>query len=222
VTRALRALSSAYVQRRHKVASGSTLDSKGKRAAFALFYGPLHFMGAARAVRALGADAPPPKSILDVGCGTGVAGAAWALAAGGTPDVIGIDRHPWAVGEAWRTYADLRVHGQARVGNLARLPMIRHAAVAAFVLNELPDPLRVQVENQLFAAAAQGARILVIEPIARSVVPWWDATARRVISSGGRADEWRFSVDLPPMLRLFDKAAGLNHREVKVRTLFFG
>ena len=44
VTRALRALSSAYVERRHKVASGSALDSAGKRAAFALYYGPLHFI----------------------------------------------------------------------------------------------------------------------------------------------------------------------------------
>ena len=31
VTRALRALSSAYVERRHKVSAGATLDSAGKR-----------------------------------------------------------------------------------------------------------------------------------------------------------------------------------------------
>ena len=53
VTRALRALSSAYVQRRHKVASGSTLDSAGKRAAFALYYGPLHFIATAHVLQSL-------------------------------------------------------------------------------------------------------------------------------------------------------------------------
>src|SRR5688500_19653458 len=63
VTRALRALSSAYVQRRHKVAAGATLDSAGKRAAFALFYGPLHFLTVAHVVRALGAHEPSPPSI---------------------------------------------------------------------------------------------------------------------------------------------------------------
>ena len=60
VTRALRALSSAYVERRHKVASGATLDSAGKRAAFALFYGPLHFLTVAHVIRELAAAAPPP------------------------------------------------------------------------------------------------------------------------------------------------------------------
>src|SRR6188508_1987423 len=93
VTRALRALSSAYVERRHKVASGSTLDSAGKRAAFALYYAPLHFIATQLVVEALGAATTAPGSIVDIGCGTGAAGAAWALAAGATPSVIGIDRH---------------------------------------------------------------------------------------------------------------------------------
>src|SRR5213075_608111 len=48
VTRALRALSSAYVERRHRMARGGSLDSAGKRAAFALFYAPLHFLAVTR------------------------------------------------------------------------------------------------------------------------------------------------------------------------------
>ncbi len=44
VTRALRALSSCYVERRDKLASGGALDGAGKRAAFALFYGPQHYV----------------------------------------------------------------------------------------------------------------------------------------------------------------------------------
>ena len=84
----------------------------GKRAAFALFYAPLHFMAVTAVVQALGADAPPPASIVDLGCGTGVAGAAWALAAGGS---AAGDRHrPPPVGR--------------RGGALDLRPARRHAA----------------------------------------------------------------------------------------------
>src|ERR1700710_648880 len=44
VSRALRALSSTYVERRKKLAQGAALSGSGKRAAFALFYGPLHHL----------------------------------------------------------------------------------------------------------------------------------------------------------------------------------
>src|SRR4051794_23726869 len=44
VSRALRALSSAYVERRATLGSGAALSGAGKRAAFALFYAPLHFL----------------------------------------------------------------------------------------------------------------------------------------------------------------------------------
>ena len=224
VTRALRALSSAYVQRRHKVASGATLDSAGKRAAFALFYGPLHFLTTMHVVRALAAHDPPPASILDLGCGTGVAGAAWAMCAGGTPFVTGIDRHPWAVEEARWTYRALGLRGAAKAADLTRVPAVppRGAVVAAYALNELPPEARARVEAALLAAGANKSRVLIVEPIARSVTPWWDGMAARVVAAGGRADEWRFEVDLPPMLSLFDKAAGLNHRELTARTMFLG
>ena len=222
VTRALRALSSAYVERRHKVAAGATLDSAGKRAAFALFYGPLHFMTVTHVVRALGAGAPSPGTIVDLGCGTGVAGAAWAIEAGSTSIVSGVDRHPWAIEETRWTHRTLGLRGQARLGDLTRLPRISagDAVVAAYALNELTADARAGLETRLLAAAAQRVRVLVVEPIARGITPWWDATAARVIAAGGRADEWRFPVELPPMLRLFDKAAGLNHRDLTARTLY--
>ena len=221
VTRALRALSSAYVERRHKVASGATLDSAGKRAAFALYYGPLHFITVSEVVRALDTGVTP-ASIVDLGCGSGAAGAAWACASGGRAHVTGVDRHPWAVNEARWTYRHFRLAGTARQGDVTRVPPVRPGAavVAAYVLNEMPDAARARTEDQLFDAAARGARVLVLEPIARAVTPWWSETADRVRRAGGRADEWRFAVDLPPLLRLFDQAAGLRHRELKVRTLW--
>jgi hypothetical protein len=62
--------------------------------------------------------------------------------------------------------------------------------------------------------------VLVIEPIARTITPWWDETAARVRGAGGRADEWRFAVSLPPIVLKFAQAAGLGHREMRVRSLF--
>ena len=223
LTRALRALSSAYVERRHTVGRGGPLDSAGKRAAFALFYAPLHFLTATYVIQGLHeAVTPAPSSVLDVGCGTGAAGAAWAVACGGTPPVTGIDRHPWAVDEARSTYRMLRLKGSARQGDAGRLPRLDRgsAAIAAYVLNELPADTRTRVLEQLFAAGAQGVRVLILEPIARAVAPWWDDAASQAAQQGGRADEWRFRASLPPLLQTLDKAAGLDHRELTVRSIW--
>jgi SAM-dependent methyltransferase len=228
VTRALRALSAAYVERRRQSAPQrgqhvhGALDSAGKRAAFALFYAPLHFIAVNEVVRVGRGSAPPPKTIFDLGCGTGAAGAAWALASQPAPAVIGIDRHPWAVDEAQWTYQQLGVRGRARQGDVTKMPAWRRgdAFVAAYVLNELPDAARARLEDRLIDNAAHGGRVLVIEPIARAIAPWWDDLAARVARVGGRADEWRLAIDLPPLLQKFDRAAGLNHRELTFRSLF--
>ena len=226
VTRALRALSSAYVERRHTSTDAvdrkvrGTLDSAGKRAAFALFYAPLHFIAVARAITSM--HAGTIASILDLGCGTGAAGAAWALASASSPSITGIDQHRWAIQEARWTYGQFALRGRARIGDIARLPPARSgdAIVAAYVLNELADSTRRALEDRLLAAADHGARVLVVEPISRAITPWWTETATRVVDHGGRADEWRIAIDLPPLLKTLDHAAGLDHRELTFRTFF--
>src|SRR5437773_8638199 len=75
VARALRALSSAYVERRRTLAEGSALSGAGKRAAFALFYGPLHYLLVREIAGALGPHPADAKTLVDLGCGTGAAGA---------------------------------------------------------------------------------------------------------------------------------------------------
>jgi SAM-dependent methyltransferase len=223
VTRALRALSSAYVERRHTVSRGGPLDSAGKRAAFALFYAPLHFLTCMHVLRALDHPvAAAPSGVFDIGCGTGAAGAAWAIARGGALPVTGIDRHPWAVDETRWTYRTLELKGSARQGDLARLPRLHRgsAVIAAYVLNEVPADVRKRVLQHLIAAAHGGVRVLVLEPIARSVAPWWDEVAGLAADSGGRSDQWRFPVQLPPLLQTLDKAAGLDHRELTVRSIW--
>src|SRR6266850_5114822 len=79
IRRGVQALSSLYVSRRDRLDRNSALDGAGKRAAFAMFFGPLHFLLVREIVRALDARIPRGAEILDFGCGTGVAGAAWAL-----------------------------------------------------------------------------------------------------------------------------------------------
>ena len=225
ITRALRALSSAYVERRAR-GNGQrvhgALDTAGKRAAFALYYGPLHFIAVAEAVRALHATASTPSPIVDLGCGTGAAGAAWAIAAGSTATVIGIDRHPWALSEARWTYAQLGVKSSLRLGNIERLSAAARggSVIAAYTLNELTDTARHRVEQHLYERARDGGHVIVLEPLARGVTPWWREAARRVEALGGRADEWKLLVDVPPVVRLLGTAAGLNFRELRFQTLF--
>jgi len=221
VTRALRALSSAYVERRSVLHRGAALDSAGKRAAFALFYGPLHFLAVRHVAHAL-RKTHVGSSVLDIGCGTGAAGAALARAFDGSvPAVTGIDRHPWAVEEARWTYKHFGLKGRALLGGLTRLPEVSRSStvVAAYILNELPEPGRQHLEDWLLRAAGKGAGVLVLEPLARRVTPWWTRSAERIVAAGGRADEWRLSVDLPPLVRLLDRAAGLDHRVLTARSL---
>ena len=220
VARALRALSSCYVERREKLASGDALGTAGKRAAFALFYAPLHFLVISQVVRALGA--PQVSAITDLGCGNGAAGAAWALESGGAT-VAGFDRHPWAVAEASWTYRVLGLSGKARQMDLAALPLRggpRSGVLAAYTVNELPAAARATLLPRLLDAASAGARVLVVEPIARKAVPWWTEWAAAFAEAGGRADEWRFPAALPPRQLQLARAAGLDPRELTARSLW--
>jgi hypothetical protein len=222
IRRALQALSSLYVERRERLASGAALDGAGKRAAFALYYGPLHFLLVRGIVEAVAAGAPAPRRILDLGCGTGVAGAAWALAQDRRPSVEGVDKSGWAAGEARWTYAQLGLDGRARTGDVAgeAAPAPPSAVVAAFTLNELTDASRAALRARLVDGARPGTALLVVEPLARRALRWWDEWADAVEAAGGRQDEWRFRPALPPALALLGKAAGLDPREVSGRSLY--
>jgi SAM-dependent methyltransferase len=220
LTRSLRALSSCYVERRDRLARGAALEGAGKRAAFALFYAPLHFLTIDRIVRALGADAPQPKRILDVGCGTGAAGAAWALAFPEPARLSGIDRNPWAVDEANWTYRQLGIGGRARVGDAiagAAKANSGDAILLAYVANELPPEKRDALLERLRDRLRAGGQFLIVEPIARA--GWWSEWSGRLVADGARADEWRFPAALPPLLAEIAGGAGLDPRELTARSL---
>ena len=219
--RALRALSSTYVERRDRLARKTAFDTAGKRAAYALYYSPLHYLTVAEVVRALELSARPVRHILDLGCGAGAAGAAWATHVTPHPEVTGIDAHPWALAEAAFTYRSFGLRGETRRGDAGRAHIPRHvdAIVAGWVLNEVTDEARAHLQRELLQAAERGAHVLVIEPIATRVSPWWRAWAETFAEAGGRADEWRFRVQLPDLLKRFDRAAGLRHETLTARSL---
>jgi hypothetical protein len=220
--RALRALSSNYVERRDRLAHRSALDTAGKRAAYALFYSPLHFLTVQHIVRTLALGRSPVRHVLDLGCGAGAAGAAWAGELMPPPDVIGVDAHPWAVTEAAFTYRICGVRGDTRRGDAARLVIPRHidGVIAGWMLNELSDAARDHIKTEVLKAAARRVEVVIVEPISTRVSPWWGEWARAFEQVGGRADKWRFRVELPDLLKRFDHAAGLRHQELKARSLF--
>jgi hypothetical protein len=222
ISRSLRALSSTYVERRHRLREGAALTGAGKRAAFALFYGPLHFLLIRDAVRALPGATAAARTLVDLGCGTGASGAAWASECVQRPQILGIDRHPWALAEAGRTYREFHLSARTRQADVATAEWPKSPALllAAFTVNELPDDARDALLPRLLDRASKGDRVLVVEPLAGGVAPWWPAWRGAFERAGGRADEWRLRIELPPIVQKLDRAAGLNHRELTGRSLW--
>ena len=231
VSRALRALSATYVERRQKLGDGAALAGTGKRAAFALFYGPLHFLLVSHIVGNLPGATGGVSTLVDLGCGTGASGAAWATACARSrtdekhdraPRIVAIDRHPWALSEAAETYRRFGLRARVHRGDAgaARLPPDRSAILAAFTVNELADEARDTLLRQLLERGARGDRILIVEPIAGSIARWWNGWRAAFEAAGGRSDEWRFRPELPPLVAKLDRAAGLDHREITGRSLW--
>jgi SAM-dependent methyltransferase len=220
IRKGLQALSSLYVERRQKIAGGAALEGHGKRAAFALYYGPAHFLLVRAIVRALDATSRPLHTVVDLGCGTGAAGAAWALETGAAVD--GIDRSGWAVTEARWTLARLRLRGTAKKGDVsaAVAPAPPGAIVSAFTVNELEEAARTRLLATLRDAATRGVRVLIVEPLARRALTWWEEWAAAFTAAGGRQDEWRFEAALPESVAELGRAAGLDPRTLGGRSLF--
>ena len=235
VARALRALSSCYVERRAKLAEGGALSSSGKRAAFALFYGPQHLLVTQEILKSLPSGTDPMNDVdrprLRHGrgrCGVG---------AGGTGTVHSRVRPP-SVGDC-RGELDLSTVPAAgprrctrtsrrlacrNANPLASRPVPLGGAGPAFLRPIRPTSSRPtagpSLLTSLLEAHARGSRVLVIEPIARRALPWWGDWQTAVERAGGRADEWRFAVDLPPTQLALARAAGLAPRELTARSLF--
>jgi SAM-dependent methyltransferase len=225
IRRGVRALSARYVEGRSRdgVAVGA-LAGVGLRAAFTTYYAPLHFLTA----HAVAATLPSSwrascARVLDLGAGTGAVGAALSLATDGAAPVLALDRAGWALGEARRTFAALGVAGRTRRAELpAGMPSVRRGdlVAAGFVLNECRPEVRERLVSLLARALGDGARVLVLEPLAHGAAPWWDGVAAALAPAGARAELMKFSIERPDWIERLDDAAGLDHREIGARVLW--
>jgi hypothetical protein len=222
IRRGLEALSAIYVEERARLRRGAALDGAGKRAAFALYYGASHFLAVRAVARSLACKQQPAQRIVDLGCGTGMAGSAIALELGGQPTLHGVDENAWAVEETRWTWRQLGLLGEARVGDAVRAAEGGRGSflVVAYTVNEIDVKAREHLRVRLLRAAQSGARVLIVEPMALRPLPWWKSWAASFNAAGGRADAWRFALSLPPRLALLGKAAGLKHQDGKARSLY--
>ncbi len=216
VRRALQSLSARYVESRRQLSRA--LDGRGKRAAFALYYAPLHFLILRHVIAGLD-GAGSPRRILDLGCGTGASSAAWALACRRRPALTGVDLSPWALAEARWNWKRLGLSGRATRGDVgsSSLPSKGGALLAAYTVNELSPGARAGLKARLREAIDRGVAVLIVEPISRRLTPWWSDWAETL---GARSEDWRFPVELPPPLGELDRAAGLDHSTLTARSLW--
>jgi trans-aconitate methyltransferase len=184
-----------------------------------LFYSPVHFLITRAIVRNLGFD--EIARVVDLGCGTGAAGAAWAVESGSTP-IAGFDLNPWAVAEASWTYRTFGLRGHAHRSDVGRLKLRAERGtgyITAYTVNELKPESRASLLRQLLSAGGRGGRILVVEPIARRTAPWWEDWQAAFERAGGTSGEWRFPGTLPARQSQLARAAGLDPKELTARSL---
>ncbi len=230
IRKGVQAVSQLYVTRREGVDLGArALEGRGKRAALATFFGPLHFVLVHQVLRALGpARLGPLQRVLDLGCGTGAAGAAAAVtgfprdASSSAPEILGLDRSGYVLAEARQTYAHFGLAAETRRGQLpAALPAAGPGDLLVFgwSVNELPDRVRRDLRDVLTGALARGARLLLLEPLAGPASPWWRAWADDLTRFGVAEPRLKFQLELPDWIARLDKAAGLDHRTLGARVL---
>lgn len=224
VRKGVQAVSSLYVDRRPSAGLGArTTESDGKRAALSTFYAPLHFLMSLRAAAELPAAVRSGiRRVHDLGCGTGVVGAAVARVCDPPVEVLGIDRSGWALREARFTYAGFGVRGRTRRASIPEaLPTLRpgDAVTLGWMANELEPSARSELLAFLERAAQRGHPLLVLEPLARGIAPWWPAWSAALCPLGVRDLELKEALERPSWIERLDEASGLDHRTLGARVL---
>jgi hypothetical protein len=144
-----------------------------------------------------------------------------------------VDLHPWVLPEAQWNWRLLGLSGIARRGDLVdvaeQLAMKRPAGAPSdattvllgWSVNELEAASRARLLTAFTRLATRGTRIVVIEPIARGISPWWEdwVAAFGRLDGPSRADDWKFDVPLPPALDRMNDAAGFSTRALSARTI---
>jgi SAM-dependent methyltransferase len=228
IRKGAQALSSLYLERRGagRVAERS-VEGRGKRAAFASYYAPLHFLATAGVLQCIGADfLKGVTRVHDLGCGTGAVGAAVVAFAPERVDVSAIDRSGWALAEAKRSYQAFGARARTRRGILPRDLPRKSSDEDLFVLGWFANELASDERDALFAALLRhlegGARLLLLEPLAGGVSPWWSEAVAFFESAGVRAGPEKWQIERPDWIAQLDRATLLDHRSVGARYLIAG
>ena len=223
----VQALSTLYVERRSEGALATrAIEGVGKRGALATYYAALHFLTVHHAMRMVGKDAlAGTRRVVDLGCGTGAVGTAVATTLAETPEVTGLDRSGWALEEAERTWLAFGLRGRTQRSELpAGIP--RGARGVTFVfgwsLSEMDDVARTILLRRVIGELRRGARVMVVEPLARRVTPWWPEWVEKLGHLGVADELIRVAIERPPFIRDMDKAARLDHQVIGARVLVGG
>ena len=196
VSRALRALSSAYVERRQRLAEGAALAGAGKRAAFALFYGPLHYLVIRRIVAALpgaAGDSPAGRRRSRTGTSSIWAAGPGRRAPAGLPAVARRRQSSGSIGIPGRSGRRRRPIGRSasrrgRARATSRASSSRDRRPRCWPPSRStssPPSARDRLLHRLIARAKDGDRVLIVEPLAGFVAPWWNDW-RQAFAGGGR------------------------------------
>jgi SAM-dependent methyltransferase len=220
--RGIQAVSGVYVEGRQQGELGSRATrGPARRAAFASYFAPLHFLTTWHLLESGEFGSLPDSArILDLGCGTGAVGAALALRRSPTPPIEAIDALGWALGEARRTFAHFGLRARTRRARLPRglpAPRAGDLIVCGWFANECSEEERAQLLDALERGLERGAGLLVLEPLAERAVPWWSDWRERLAARGLASGLFRQATELPEALSTLDRASGLDHSELGVR-----
>jgi SAM-dependent methyltransferase len=223
IRKGVQALSSLYVERRDEGGlAPRAVEGRGKRAALACYYAPLHFLTVHHAIRMVGDELPAPDRIVDLGCGTGAVGAAAATTLDAGCQIVGCDRSGWALGEARETWNAFGLPGRARRSELPRgipAPAAGDLWCCGWFLSELLPADREYVLGRLRGGVGRGARVLLLEPLSTRVSPWWQEWCDALEPAGVRSELVRVSIHRPRFIAEMDKAARLDHQVIGGRVL---
>jgi SAM-dependent methyltransferase len=225
IRRGAQALSALYVERRPagEIAARS-IRGRGKRAALATYFAPLHFLTVHHALAALDRErATPVRRVLDLGCGSGATGAAIAATLPTAPGIVALDVSGWALGEAEATYAAFGLHCSKRRGALpGAFPRVGpHDWIAlGWVVNELEERARSSLLARLRSALEVGATLLLVEPLSERASPWWADWADALRPLGAVEEQFRTEIERPEWIESLDRATRLDHRTLGARLLF--